>query len=72
MPFLNAADFPVLVSNLEATIEPTLRSTKALKKSTTFNVNGVNVGVIGYLTPETPAMADTNGVHFLDEVESIK
>lgn len=72
MPFLNDAHFPVLVSNLDATNEPTLQSAKALKKSTTFNVNGVNVGVIGYLTPETKTLADNNGVILSDEVESIK
>lgn len=54
-------------------MEPTLQSAKALKKSTTFNVNGVNVGVIGYLTPETKTLADgDNRVVILDEIEAIK
>lgn len=63
----------MLVSNLDASMEPTLQSAKALKKSTTFNVNGVNVGVIGYLTPETKTLADgDNRVVILDEIEAIK
>lgn len=72
MPFLNEAHFPVLVANLDASNEPELQTAKALKKSTTFNVNGVNVGVIGYLTPETKTLAEDNSVHLLDEIEAIK
>lgn len=71
MPFLEAAHFPVLVANMDTTDEPTLTRTKALKKSTIFNVNGIQVGVIGYLTPETKTLAADNKVRLTDEVVAI-
>lgn len=71
VPFLDAAHFPVLIANMDASAEPTLAAAKALKKSTIFNVNGVQVGVIGYLTPETKDLAPFNGVLFTDEVAAI-
>lgn len=72
MPYLNAAEHPVLIANMDATHEPTLQNTTSLSESTTFNVNGVNVGVIGYLTPETEFLAPPTGVLFTDEIEAIK
>lgn len=71
VPFLEAAHFPVLIANMDASAEPTLAAAKALKKSTIFNVNGVQVGVIGYLTPETKGLAPDNAVLFTDEVAAI-
>lgn len=57
---------------MDASKTPELQAAKALKKSSTFNINGVSVGVIGYLTPETNILAPPNNVTFTDEVESIK
>ncbi|XP_060657702.1 protein 5NUC-like [Drosophila nasuta] len=70
VPFLNALSFPVLVSNMDMTNEPELLATNKLSNSTVLNVNGVKVGIIGYLTNQTKDDAHIN-VEFKDEVESI-
>lgn len=56
---------------MDTSAEPSLAAAKALKKSTIFNVKGVQVGVIGYLTPETKTLAPDNEVRFTDEVTAI-
>ena len=72
VPFLNEAHFPVLIANMDAAKEPELANAKALKKSVIFQLKGVNVGVIGYLTPDTKFLSPANNLVLLDEVESIK
>ena len=72
VPFLNEAHFPVLAANLDLSKTPEMANTTSLKKSTVFDVNGVKVGVIGYLTPETKFLAFPNTVEYFDEIDSIK
>ncbi len=72
MPFLNEAHFPVLAANLDLSNTPEMTNTAALKNSTVFHVNGVKVGVIGYLTPETKTLASQNTVEFMDEIVAMK
>ncbi len=72
MPFLNEAHFPVLAANLDLSNTPEMANTTALKNSTVFDVNGVKVGVIGYLTPETKTLASQNTVEYIDEIVAIK
>lgn len=72
MPFLNEAHFPVLAANLDLSKTPEMANATSLKKSTVFDVNGVKVGVIGYLTPETKLLATPNTVEYLDEIVAIK
>lgn len=50
--------------------EPELASTP-LTPSTILEVNGVKIGIIGYLTPETQVISQTEGVIFTDEVSTI-
>ncbi|KAJ6647255.1 Protein 5NUC, partial [Pseudolycoriella hygida] len=71
VPFLNEAHFPVLAANLDLSNTPEMANTTSLKKSTVFDVNGVKVGVIGYLTPETKTLAFQNTVDYFDEIPSI-
>lgn len=71
IPFIQNASFPIVTSNLDLSKQPDLAATK-LKNSTILTVNGVKIGVIGYLTPETKIIARTENVIFLDEVESIR
>jgi 5'-nucleotidase len=52
VPFINNATFPILASNLNLSSEPDLNRTK-LKKSVVFNLGGMKVAVIGYVTPDT-------------------
>ncbi|XP_037032583.1 protein 5NUC-like isoform X2 [Bradysia coprophila] len=71
VPFLNAAHFPVLAANLDLSKTPEMQNTTSLKKSTVFDVNGVKVGVIGYLTPETKLLVAPNTVEYFDEIQAI-
>lgn len=72
IPFLNGADFPVLISNLANSPNHDVWQTKALKKSVIFDLKGHKVGVIGYLTPETKLVAAPNDLEFMPEVDGIK
>ncbi|KFB38840.1 AGAP003629-PA-like protein [Anopheles sinensis] len=69
--FLKAVNFPVLAANLNLSSTPTMRSARALRRSTVFTKAGVRVGVIGYLTPETKHLAPVGTVEFMDEIEAI-
>ncbi|XP_064542656.1 protein 5NUC-like [Drosophila montana] len=71
IPFLNAVEFPVLVCNLDLTNEPELAATKKLANSTVLETNGVKIGVIGYLTPDTKNLSFQNNVEFAEEIVSI-
>ncbi|KOC68565.1 Protein 5NUC [Habropoda laboriosa] len=71
IPFIENAAFPVLTSNMDLSRQPNLAATK-LQKSTVLTVNGVKIGVIGYLTSETKILSQSENVIFLDEVESIR
>lgn len=52
VPFINNAKFPVLASNLDLSKEKRL-DIPNLKKSVVFDLDGVKVAVIGYVTPDT-------------------
>lgn len=52
LPFINNATFPILASNLDLRKEQDLYSPN-LKNSVVFDLDGVKVAVIGYVTPET-------------------
>ncbi len=69
--FLNEINFPVLAANVDTSKEPSMKS-ENLKNSVVFEKNGVKIGVIGYLTPETETLARPNGVKYSDEIEAIK
>ncbi|XP_053694101.1 protein 5NUC-like [Sabethes cyaneus] len=71
VPFLNEVDFPVLAANLDLSNTPSMQSTKSLQNSIVFVKEGVKIGVIGYLTPETKQLAPTNTVLYKDEIEAI-
>lgn len=72
VPFLNDANFPVLVANINNTADHALWQTRALKKSVVFDIKGVKVGVVGYLTPETKQLGVPNDLEFIPEVIGIK
>lgn len=69
---MNYAKFPVLAANLDMRNTPQLANTKSLKKSHVFDIKGVKVGVIGYLTPETKFLAPKNDLEYISEIEAIK
>lgn len=60
-----------MTSNLNLSKQPNLAATKLLN-STILTVNGVKIGIIGYLTPDTRIISRTDNVMFLDEVQSVR
>lgn len=70
VPFINDATFPILASNLDLSKENDLNIPN-LKNSVVFDLEGVKVAVIGYVTPDTKFISQAQEVNFLDEVESI-
>ncbi|CAK1586814.1 unnamed protein product [Parnassius mnemosyne] len=71
-PFIENLTCPVLAANLILTKVPELASETNLRKSVVFNVSGVAVGVVGYLTPETKMLAVHNNVEYVDEIVALK
>ena len=71
-PFIRNLTCPVLAANLILTEEPELQAETNLLKSVVFDINGVQVGVIGYLTPETRVVAIGNNVNYIEEVTAIR
>ncbi|XP_049775819.1 protein 5NUC-like [Schistocerca cancellata] len=72
VPFLENASFPVVAANLDTSEEPALAASPLVKSVVLHLPGGPDVGIIGYLTPETKIIAFTGKVKFLDEVASIK
>lgn len=71
VPFLNTAAFPVLACNLDLNSASEIAATKSFANSTVLEVNGVRVGVIGYVTPETKTLVSKMPVEFKPEIPSI-
>ncbi|XP_058824155.1 protein 5NUC [Topomyia yanbarensis] len=71
VPFLNEVDFPVLATNLDLSETPSMQNTKSLHNSIVFVKEGVKIGVIGYLTPETKQLTPSNTVLYTDEIQAI-
>ena len=70
--FLAEINFPVLGANMDFSRVPELVSAPNFKKSNVFEINGVKIGVIGYLTPETATLSAPNDVIYQDEIIAIK
>ncbi|XP_023937284.1 uncharacterized protein LOC112045364 [Bicyclus anynana] len=71
-PFIRNLSCPTLAANLILTSEPTLQAEKNLMNSVVFNINGTQIGIIGYLTPETKILAIGNNVDYIDEIIAIR
>jgi 5'-nucleotidase len=70
---LEQIEIPVLAANLIVDKEPALKDKPILTPSHIFNMeDGIKIGVIGYLTPETKGLAIPNEVEFVDEIVAIK
>lgn len=72
IPYLEQAAYPIVTANLDLSKVPQLAAITNLKKSTVLTVNGVNVGIIGYLTPRTKIITPQNDVEFTDEIGAVK
>ena len=55
LPFLEAANFPVLVSNIQTDQEPQMIGKTS--KSLVIEVGGRKIGIIGYLFPDTTVIS---------------
>ena len=51
VPFLEAATFPIIACNIDASKEPTMQG--KFRKSVVVEYEGRKVGIIGYTTTET-------------------
>ncbi|XP_075537229.1 protein 5NUC-like [Dermacentor variabilis] len=68
---MKKANVTVVSTNTDFSKEPALRNI-SLPKSVTIEVNGVSVGILGAVLPETRFLSNTGKVEFEDEITSIK
>ncbi|XP_070386875.1 protein 5NUC-like [Dermacentor albipictus] len=68
---MEKANVTVVSTNTDFSKEPALRNI-SLPKSVTIKVNGVSVGIVGAVLPETRFLSNTGKVEFEDEIASIK
>ena len=54
VPFLENVRFPVVSANIDATKDPIMKGT--FNKSVVLEVGGQRIGVIGYITTDTPEL----------------
>lgn len=72
MQFIRNLSAPVLAANLILDKVPELAEEHNLYKAIVLNIDGTNVGIIGYLTPETKFLAPKNSVEYEDEIVAIR
>ncbi|XP_075233853.1 snake venom 5'-nucleotidase-like [Lycorma delicatula] len=70
-PYLKAIKTVSVAANIDITEEPSL-NVPTLKPYKILEVGGVQIAIIGYLTPTTQELGLVGNVKFKDEVESIK
>lgn len=70
VPYIDSVSTPVVVCNFNTTVEPRLKL-KNLRPSVVLTRGGVKIGVLGYLTPETKALANINEDMIVDEMGSV-
>ncbi|XP_049518022.1 snake venom 5'-nucleotidase isoform X2 [Dermacentor silvarum] len=68
---MKKANVTVVSTNTDFSKEPALRNI-SLPKSVKINVNGVSVGIVGAVLPETRFLSNTGKVEFEDEIASFK
>ena len=69
IPFVNGTNFPVLAANLDASEVPNLN----ISKSVAMDIEGRKVGIIGYVTADTPFISSPDPeLKFLDVIISVK
>ena len=69
IPFVNDINFPVLAANLDTSKVPELK----ISKSITLDVDGHKVGIIGYVTADTPFISSPGpNLTFLDVIPAVQ
>ncbi|VVC93228.1 unnamed protein product, partial [Leptidea sinapis] len=72
LPFIRNLTSPVLAANLILDEVPLLEAETNLYKSIILQKNGVQIGVIGYVTPDTKFLAPKNKVKYEDEIPALR
>nr|XP_037874321.1 ecto-nucleotidase isoform X1 [Bombyx mori] len=72
IPFIRNVTMPVLAANLILTKVPELKQEPNLRNTIIITINNIQIGIIGYLTPDTKFMAQHNDVEYEDEVVAIR
>ncbi|CAH2236055.1 jg7346 [Pararge aegeria aegeria] len=68
IPFIRNLTSPIVTANLKVNNVPELMNIPNLYNSIVIIKNGVKIGIIGYLTPETKFLAAKNNVEYEDEI----
>ncbi|XP_015438966.1 PREDICTED: apyrase-like [Dufourea novaeangliae] len=69
VPFLQNVKAPVVVTNIDATDEPSMKG--LYRNSTILDRNGTKIGVIGVILSTTNTISTTGRLKFLDEVKTV-
>ena len=70
VPFLKNQSCPIVVTNLNTSLVPQMKDLTV--PSVKFQLGEKTVGLVGYLTPDTKFIANTEELIILDEIESLK
>ena len=70
VPFLANQTCPVVVSNLNASLVPSMVG--LFTPSTIISIGGKPVGIVGYLTPETKHISNPEELLITDEIQALK
>lgn len=70
VPFLRNVTFPVVCANINFDQEPKLNG--LINRSSVITVGRRRVGVVGYLTKDTPDLSRTGKLRFEDEVTAVQ
>ncbi|XP_013418346.1 5'-nucleotidase-like, partial [Lingula anatina] len=68
--FLRSVTFPVLSANIDAQNVPEMQGT--YQKSTVLNVNGEQIGIVGYAFRYTPLVSNPGALIFTEEVAAVQ
>lgn len=69
VPYLKMIKAPVVVTNIDASDEPTIQG--LYENSTILDRNGTKIGVIGAIVSNTDMISNTGKLKFLDEVTTV-
>lgn len=72
VPFIKNISTPVVAANLILDEVPQLKDVENLQHSAILAKNGIKIGVIGYLTPDTAFLAPKNKIIYEDEIPAIR
>ncbi|XP_047999443.1 apyrase-like isoform X1 [Leguminivora glycinivorella] len=70
VPYLKALNDPVVVANLDVTLEPSLQG--LFQPHVVLERNGRKIGIIGVTTPDTKDLSNPEGVKFLDPIPIVQ